>query len=353
MVSSLHQSSEAVEPTFAAAIYELRCLLRWGVRRWPWAAFLSVLVAFAIGNKVFKSAPTYHSTVTIEVKANHAFSEGAPPSAHELTLFIMGVALADTHLIELAKTLGYDLGPTRDGKPVDLEEFRDAIGMLVFYDTTPDGFYTNTRIGLRFTGGTPDGALKGARTVAEHVVAFQNQGRFENVELERELALQTELGLSIRLEQVEADLARLRLQYAGPTGVVGGEHVAKAMALTNEADQLQELLKEASKNTQQRVLRGDFERDASGLGYEIVDRGTLAPPTRLSQVEKASLVGGACAVCAFPVMILMLGAFSFRLYDQDSLRRLGLRSFGHAFADRSKAGCMIERLLMKRGSSRG
>jgi hypothetical protein len=337
------------EPTFAAAWFELRCLLRWGFRRWPLAVILCLLTGFAVGRKVFKSAPSYRSTVTIQVKANHAFADGAPPSAHELTLFIMGVALADTQLIELAEQLGYDLGPMRDGKPVDLQEFRDAIAMVVFYDTMPDRFYTETRIGIRFTGGDPEGALKGARTIAEHVVAFQNKGRFQNVDLEQELALETELGLSLRLKQVESELSRLKLQYSGPGGVVAGEHAARAVALENEVEQLQDLLKHASKSTQQSVLRGDFERDASGLGYEIVDRGALAPPARMTQIEKATIAGLVTGLGAFPLMVVILGAFSFRVYDSDSLRRLGLRSFGHAFADRPSLGCMVERQAMKRG----
>lgn len=352
MASEVARPFAEKEPTFADAWHEVRCLVRWGVRHWKLAILLSVLAAFAVGFKIYRRAPTYYSTVIIDVKANNVFSDGPPPSSRELTRFIMGVALADTYLIELAEELGYDLGPTQGGKPVDLEMFRDSIGLSVYYDPAPASLYTHTRIGLRFGAGDPEKALIGARTLAEHVVNFQNRNRIKGLEMERELALETELGMAQRLEVREAELARAKLEQSLAFGGNGGPS-SKVIALQNEVDKLRELLDASTRRTSQSVLRGDFERDASGLGYEIVDRGHAAPPRRLSQLDTALIVGGLTIFGVFPVFLLGLGGLSFKAYDKDSLRRLGLTCFGEGYVATPGLQSMVERRSGNRRSGRG
>lgn len=341
------------EPTFADAWHEVRCLVRWGLLHWKLAIVLSVLAAVGVGFKIYRRAPTYFSTVIIDVKANNLFTDGPPPSNRELTRFIMGVALADTYLIELAEKLGYDLGPSQGGKPVDLELFRDSIGLSVYYDPAPETLYTHTRIGLRFGAGEPEKALTGARTLAEHVVNFQNRNRMKGLEMERELALETELGISQRLEERETELARVRLEQSLALGAAAAEHSAKVLSLQNEVEKLRELLDATTRRTSQSVLRGDFERDASSLGYEIVDRGQLAPPRRLSQLDTASIAAGLTMLGVFPVFLLALGGLSFRAYDKDSLRRLGLACFGEGYVATPGLQSMVERRGVNRRSGRG
>lgn len=349
--SDLRSTQTTTEPTFADALYELRCLLRWGRGRWGFALLLSLVAGLAVGAVVARRPPAFSSTVTIEVKASRGFTDGPPPSARELTQFIMGVALADSQLIALATRLGYDLGPNRDGKPADLAKFRDRTALFVYYDSSHGVLQTDTRIGLRFTAEEPDRALKGARLLAEHVVAFQNHNRMDGNDLERELAHETELGLSTRLSQVESEVARLKAENSFQTRP-RTESVARIATLNNESHRLRELLADASTRTRQSVLRGDLERDASGLGYAIADAGTLAPPSTFAPRDKAILIGALCGAAAFPLFILLLGAASFRVYDDDSLRRLGLRSFGHAFVARPGVGSVLERRSVKRGVDR-
>lgn len=342
---------ESPEPTFGDALRELSCLLRWGLRKWKLAILLSLLAAFVVGYKIHKRAPSYMSTVDIDVKANNVFYDGPPPSTRELTKYIMGIALADTYLVEIAEKLGYDLGPTIGGKPVDLYLFRDAIRISVYYDTPPNTMYTHTRIGLRFSGGSPESALNGARLLAEQVVSFQNRNRLQGLEVERELALETELGIAQRVKEREAELARVTLEQ--PAVGVSSEYAAKLRALQSEVTQLRELQQSITRRTSQSLLRGDFERDASGLGYEIVDRGHLAPPKRLSQLDTALIVGVFVWLAAFPVFVLALGALSFRVYDQDSLRRLGLAYFGQGYVASPGLQSMVERRSVIPRGSRG
>lgn len=351
MAAEAQVGSEPSEPTFADALRELKCLLRWGLRRWPVAILLSLLAAFGVGYKLYKRAPSYLSTVVIDVKTNNVFSDGPPPSTRELTKYIMGIALADTYLVELAEKLGYDLGPTMGGKPVDLYLFRDAIRLSVYYDTPPNTMYTHTRIGLRFSGGSPETALNGARLLAEHVVSFQNRNRLKGLEMEREVALETELGIAQRVKEREAELARVTLEQS--TVGAGSDYSARLMALQNEVAQLRELQETITRRTSQSLLRGDFERDASGLGYEIVDRGHLAPPKRFSQMDIALIAGLFVWLAAFPVFVLALGALSFRVYDQDSLRRLGLAYFGQGYVATPGLQSMVERQRVISRGSRG
>lgn len=348
MAAEALAGAEPREPTFDDALRELSCLLRWGLRKWKLAILLSLVAAFGVGYKIYKRAPSYLSTVDIDVKTSNVFSDGPPPSTRELTKYIMGIALADTYLVELAEKLGYDLGPTIGGKPVDLYLFRDAIRLSVYYDNPPNTMYTHTRIGLRFAGGTPETALKGARLLAEHVVSFQNRNRLKGLEMEREVALETELGVAERVKEREAELARVTLEQS--TVGTGSDYSAKLNALQNEVAQLRELQTAITRRTSQSLLRGDFERDASSLGYEIVDRGTLAPPKRLSQLDTALIVGLFVWLAAFPVFVLALGALTFRVYDQDSLRRLGLAYFGQGYVATPGLQSMVERRVIPRGS---
>lgn len=353
MAINVEPAAPAREPTFADAWYELQCLARWGLRHWKLATLLSVVVALGVGFKIYRRPPAYVSTVVIDVKENNVFADGPPPSTRELTRFIMGVALADTYLIELAERLGYDLGPTQGGKPVDLEQFRDAIGVSVYYDPAPNSLYTHTRIGLKFSGRDPEKALTGARALAEHVVSFQNRHRLKGMEMQRELAQETELGLSLLLTDREAELARASLEQSVGRSSTANEPASKVAALQNEVTQLRELQNAATQRTFQSVLRGDFERDASALGYEIVDRGHLAPPNRLSRRDVAIIAIVATLLGSLPVVVLALGGLSFRVYDKDSLRRLGLVSFGQGFVGSLESQSVVERRRVNRRSGRG
>jgi len=342
----------AKEPTFADAWYELQCIVRWGRRRWKLALLLSLLVAAGAGLFIYRRTPLYVSTVVIDVEENNVFNEGPPPSTRELTRYIMGIALADTHLVELADKIGVALGPAQGGKPMGLDLFRDSIGVSVYYETAPSTLYTHTRIGLRYAAKDPESALKGARMLAEHVVTFQNRNRVTNLELGRELALQTEAGIAQRLKESEAELARIRLQGPAP-GVAAADYAARLHYLQNEVLQLTELQEAATRNASQSVLRTEFERDASGLGYEIVDRGHLAPPRRLSQVDVALIVALFTLVGALPVVGLALGGLSFRAHDGDSLRRLGLTCFGQGYVTAPRLQSMLERRNVKRRRTSG
>lgn len=347
-----NDETHASDPTAADAIRELRCLVRWGLRNWKLAVILSLFAAGAIAVKVYKRPPRYTSTVIIDVRDSQAFSEGAPPSSRELTKFIMGVALADTQLIEIAEKLGYDLGPTIGGKPIDLEMFRDAIGLGIYYDAAPQTMYIKTRIGLRFTAAEPDRSLAGARALAEHIVSFQNRGRKEDAALQHEMALENELGIGQRLQRAEAGLMRLMLERTQAPPASSAELTAKIVALQNEVEQLREMQDSAAKRTHQSVLRGDFERDASGLGYEIVDRGHLPPPNRLTQLDTAVIAGVAIFLGLLPVWVLALGGLTFRVYDRDSLRRLGLVYFGQGYVATPQEHSMLSRSRLHRRGPR-
>ncbi len=352
MATEVAQTPRPKEPTFADAWDELQCLVRWGRRRWKLAVFLSILAAVAAGFVVYRRVPLYTSTVVIDVEESNAFNVGPPPSTRELTRYIMGVALADTYLVELADKVGVRLGLTQGGKPMGLDLFRDSIRISVYYETSPNSLYTHTRIGLMFAAKEPEKALHGARILAEHVVSFQNRNRTAGLEMERELALETQAGISQRLKEREAELARIRLESPAP-GPGAADYSARLHYLENEVAQLSALQEAANRNASQSVLRRDFERDASSLGYEIVDRGHLAPPRRFSQLDLATLVALTTLFGVLPVVGLALGGLSFRAYDGDSLRRLGLGCFGQGYVANPGFQSMLERRSVKRRSTGG
>lgn len=326
MVNSGHVEGSR-EPNFQTAWLELRCILRWGLRNWVLALVLALLGGAAIGFMAYRKQPLFTAKVIIDVRTPYDEDE-PPPSGREVRQYIGSAVLSDVALAELAGQLGYEPRDVELFRTLTLSKIRDAIGVSVDHESPVRSEQVKTRLSISFMAITPERALNGARVLGDYIVEFQNKLRVAGGRMEEEMGERSAEGLSVRLQEAERRLGALRLQLENASPHESFELRMKINEAQVEADQLSQALDRVSRRTRKVVLRNNFERDMSGAGYAIVDRGQLPPPKRLSQVEKGVVAAIAGFFGLFGGLVLVLGGLSFRVYDADSLRRLGLKAIG-------------------------
>jgi hypothetical protein len=315
------------EPNFQTAWLELKCILRWGLRNWGMALVLSVLGSLAIGFLAYRKPPQFTAKVIIDVRTSYDEDE-PPPSGREVRQYIGSAVLSDVALAELAGPLGYNPRDVELFRTLTLAKIRDAIGISVDHESPVRSEQVKTRLSISFVAITPERALNGARVLGDYIVEFQNKLRVAGGRIEEEMGERSAEALSVRLQEAERRLGSLRLQLDHASPQESFELRMKINEAQVEAEQLSRALDRVSQRTRKVVLRNNFERDMSGAGYAIVDRGHLPPPKRLGQVGKAVVASVAGLFGLFGGLVLVLGGLSFRVYDADSLRRLGLKAIG-------------------------
>lgn len=319
--------SDAREPNFQTAWLELRCILRWGLRNWVLALILALLGGAAIGFLAYRKQPLFTAKVVIDVRTSYDEDE-PPPSGREVRQYIGSAVLSDVALADLAGPLGYEPRDVELFRTLTLSKIRDAIGVSVDHESPVRSEQVKTRLSISFMAITPDRALNGARVLGDYIVDFQNKVRVAGGRIEEEMGERSAEALSARLQEAERRLGALTLQLGSAAPQEAFELRMKINEAQVETHQLSQALDRVSRRTRKVVLRNNFERDMSGAGYAIVDRGHLPPPKRLSQAEKGVVAAIAGFFGLFVGLVLVLGGLSFRVYDADSLRRLGLKAIG-------------------------
>jgi hypothetical protein len=319
------------EPNLDTALLELRCIVRWGLRNWMLAVLLALVGAGGLGFLAYRKAPMFTSKVIIDVRTTYDEDE-PPPSAREVKQYIDSVVLSDSALTELVRPLGFNPRDLELFRALTLSKIRDSIGISIDHESPVRADQVKTRLSISFSAKSAEGALNGSRALADHIVAFQNKVRVVGGRLEEEVGERSEDELNTRLSESERRLASLTLQLAGAKPTDAFELRMKINQAQVEVEQLTNALDRVSRRTRKVALRNNFERDMSGAGYVIVDRGQLPPPKRISQTERAVIAGIAGFFGLFVGLVLVIGGLSFRVYDADSLRRLGLRSIGEVKA---------------------
>ena len=309
---------------------EIRCARRRSCRRWPLLLLITSLLTGLVALRLSQRQRSFQSTIVMRVFEQSFDPETVPPTSNQLAQYITDVSLSRHTLLAAIGEFGlYDRQLKLDPN-LAVETMREAIEIDVVENYfTPSGTgedpARSARIAVSYSGSDPELALR--------VVRYLGRVIEDKQQVERQTsAVSAARGVSNGVELLRLELLRLQrreaeLRFGQQTGEV-------SMVAEVESQRIRSIIQriggdmsiyEAKANVFQ--LRSDFEEQARGLRFQLVDPGQVAEVS-LTDNQRVALY--ACCVFLFllPLVGLAIGSFDSRARDGDGLRRIGLLALG-------------------------
>lgn len=339
------------EPGWSDAKQELRCVYTRLRVRWRWALLITCCVTLlGVGYRARKQR-TFQSTIVMRVTEVDLDMSTAPPTSNQLQSHLSEVALSRRALFKLIEDNKLYPSEYKIDPNLALEKFREDTELYVVSNYFSRERYSedpprSARIAITYTGVDPEQALSVVRQLGKQVEAEQQTSR-QSISLEA--AHTSEQALDILRGQLLQSRRREAVLKLDLPRLVGEEQEAAKLELNRLAGQINDLQQNIKIHTNRGTdfqLRSEFEGEAMGLRFEVVDPGKQAR-VLLTNREALAIFAVTCFILVFPVAVVGVGTFDSRVRDVNSLRRLGLEPFGHvpefkgmdrgSFAARTKA----------------
>ena len=342
------------EPGWADAMREIRCVRRRSRQRWPLVLLVTSLLTGSAAFRVSQQQRSFQSTVVMREFEENFDADTAPPTSSQLEQYIMDVSLSRHALLAVIDKFGlynrqFKLDPT-----LAVETMREAIELDVVENYfTPSGTgedpARSARIAVSYSGSDPELALRVVRYLGQII---ENKQQIER-QASADFAARS---VSDGVELLRSELLRLqRHEAALRSGQQVGEDLIaagvesqriRASILRIGGDMS---IYEAKANLFH--LRSDFEEQARGLRFQLVDPGQVA---EVALTDHQRVVLYSCCVFLFllPLVGLAIGSFDSRARDSDGLRRIGLTTLGEvpSFVG-MECGAWASRELERRGAT--
>ncbi|MEZ4369893.1 MAG: hypothetical protein R3B07_03680 [Polyangiaceae bacterium] len=321
------------EPGWADAKQELRCVYARLRVRWKLALLITcVITVLGIGYRARKQR-TFESTVVMRVTEVDLDMSTAPPTSNQLQQHLSEVALSRRVLLKLINDnklypSEYHIDPN-----LAIERFREDIELYVVSNYFARERYSedpprSARIAITYIGVDPEQTLAVVRQLGKQVETEQ-QGARQSVSLEAAHTAEQALDI-LRAQLLKARQREATLKLDLPR-LEGSEQEESKLELIRLASQIEELQRNIKIHTERGTdfeLRSQFEGEAMGLRFEVVDPGKQSRVI-LTNREVLAIFGISCFLFVFPVAAVGVGTFDSRVRDVNSLKRLGLEPFGH------------------------
>jgi hypothetical protein len=322
------------EPGLREAAQELRWMGRRARRRWPTILGLSVAVAAGLTLMQARSPRRFTSRMTLRVLETDFDPQTTPPTSDQLTQYLRDVALSRRALLDTI--VQYDLYPDeyRLDPSLALERMREdveiEIGSNYFaLERQPDAPVRSARLAIAYTGRDPEVSLRVVQHLSQLAEAGQRQSRQAAARAQAAAAER-------RVDRARHDLLWARTELAKTESDLAhtADPVQRSLLfltqrrMQNEVDQTQEQVRGFDAIADRWRLRSDFESQASGIRFEIVDPGRPAR-LRWSDSQRLLLTAVLGWLVGLPVLAMGIVAFDPRVWDARTVRRLGLEPIGH------------------------
>lgn len=320
------------EPGWADVKRELRCIRSRLRVRWHVALLLTIFVV-AVGTfRRARKQRTFQSTIVMRVTEDDFDSNTAPPTSNQLQSHLAEVALSRRTLFALIKENGlyadeYDLDPN-----LALEMMRDDIELEVVSNYFARERYRedpprSARIALSYVGRDPEQALSVARQLGRTIEAQEQSSRRRYARSAAEGAEEIADGLRKRLMAAQQRSSQLKLdlpQLQGVERLMAGRVQRRLEAEIGDLSREIELYEQRRSNYS---MRQEFEGQAMGLSFEVVDAGRPAK-VLLTNQQRLTVFASLAFFFVLPISVIFVGTFDARVRDKDGLRRIGLKPFG-------------------------
>jgi hypothetical protein len=329
---------------------ELSRLRRRALRR-PIITFF--LAAFAAAIAVLNTARkprTFTARVVFRVaEKDVAVGGGSPRPKSNLREYVWDAAFSTERLMGVVKKHNLYMSAMRLDPSLALEAMRDDIDVDVFRnyfleERTEDSAPPTARLVITYTSVDAELALLIARELGDIVIDYEAQNRREltqfAVQDAEQIVKQEQAQLTHLTERISD--AQLRLETARPVDRPSIQ--AEVSGLYRSIPAAESRVKQAQTQARNLRLRAAFERNQSGLQFELIDAASVSGIQR-SQLSQLILVGALALLFALPLAARAVGAFDSRVYDGDDASRLGLKVLGHVPAFRGDQMASLRRRL--------
>jgi hypothetical protein len=319
------------EPDFQAVAQETKRLFGRASRHKLLVVLLTVVATLGAAFREYRRQRTYPATVVLSATEGENVMDGVSHANDRLIDYVYYVVFTDRILSDMADR--HDFRPDlKDKNPrLRIEQFRDFIDINIYKNefTTPRyiGFPPRSaHIAIEFRHVDPEVSMTIARELGDLVISRDAENRRARLEADTRTASEV-LGMA----NAEVDRFTRRIEIAkaaldaAPRGEQGtlvvqidSDQKGLVEALTRQkAAQDAKLTLETRKNADTQSLELRFDRVDWGAPKVAVDK-----PWAIGRVALFSFLG------LLPVMALGVGAFSRKVYDDQDVTRLGLRSLG-------------------------
>lgn len=321
------------EPGWDDAKQELRCIYSRLRVRWQWALLLTCLVTLVGSGWRARKQRTFQSTVVLRVTESNLDLTTAPPTSNQLQQHLYEVALSRRALFKLIDDNKlykeeYNIDPN-----FALDKFREDVELYVVSNYFSRERYSedpprSARIAITYTGRDPETTLNVARQLGHQVEQEQQRSRQDYSQAAAHTA---EEALSLaRAQLLKARQREASLKFDLPR-LSGEEQASASLELRRLATQIADLGRDIQLHSERGTefqLRSEFEGQALGLRFELVDAGKQAR-VLLTNHQAVAIFALFAFLFSFPIAAVGVGTFDPRVRDAHSLKRLGLRPFGH------------------------
>lgn len=294
-------------------------LARRASRRYLLVGLLTALVAALAALKSVSKPPEYSAEVVLRLV--EAKEDQTPMSMEQLRGAIWDVAFSGPRLLGVIRQLNLNPRWVDRDPSFAVDDFRDAISLTVWENDLISGAKMRraARVSISYRTGIRERALPVTRALAELLVNTAGAQRRAQLQAQVDSAAEA-------LKRATAQADALRAPLSGATAATGQAGVPSGMAMSalSAAD-------ERLRAAQARLVASQRElRETAGgqeLHFEEVDPGREPPlPPSKTVIMLLSIV--MAAAIAFPICLLMVGAFDPYLANGDDARAAGIPVLG-------------------------
>ncbi|MES1210351.1 MAG: hypothetical protein ABUS79_30810 [Pseudomonadota bacterium] len=296
-------------------------LLRRGLVSWfVWAPL--VLAISAVAGVRAARRISYDATVVLAATEGNVRTGGEDLTSAALRSYVREWAFTGDHLVELMKRYPRDFPDLATDTGEAVESMRKALDVTVsdvalLEDRLPDDPPRTARIGITYTGGTPEQALTMARELANLVVS--STLRRETLTAANDAAAAAAL-----LGKTEAQFQ----QTADESSIAAaGNSMAEALRAQARAEAARQNLRAAVAAATNARLATRANEEHESLRFDLADAGRL-PPRRTTSAFVRNVAE--LLLLALFGTCLLAGAFDPRVLDRGDVIGLGLTVLAEA-----------------------
>jgi len=306
-------------PLAAQGLSELGRLVRRATPRWPIVALITALVAGLAGFRAVSRPSEFSAEVVLRMV--QAPEHRIAMSTDQLRDHIWEEVFTGPRLLGVIRQ--YNLSPRWVDKDPSFAvgEFRDAIKVTIFQNDLISGaeIRHSARVGIGFRTGLRQLALPVTRALAELLIDSQGKQRRATLQAQLDSANQ-----AVKSATVQANDLRKATGNTQAETEPGGTPVGVTIAALRGAE---ERLRNAQTQAVAAAYRLRAATEGQAVRFEEVNPGR-EPPLPQSPAMTMLLAVLIAAAVAFPVCLLLVGAFDPYLAGGDDAVRAGIPVLG-------------------------
>ncbi len=318
------------EPGFRELIDEVRRLLRRGRKRWWIAAALTIVIVAGVVARQARNVRRYPARIMLGVTENATSEESPVHSSAELKNYVYYAVFTDSALMKIIEKNHYDDKMLAKQPRLVLEEFRETVEVDVakneFATARLTGETRSALVSVELWLPDPEQAIDITRQLGDLVIQRDEENQLERIRLERTLAV---TGVSIvrnEIDRMERELAAANYEIEDASPMRRAELSVTIDNVTRAMLGAKTRLESALERRRKFDHVGADSNTSVALRWDRVDWGAAA--LRINERASLAQVGFGSLFILFPLLLLGVGAFNRRVYDDRDVARLGYDALG-------------------------